>query len=1043
MKQTNLVTSVLRWSTRLTAIWLCVVGQYIGQAAQQCASGGIQTAAGSVPLGDGGPSTAAILSSPQAVAVDGSGNVYVADTFGNRVRKVTPSGLITTVAGIGVSGSGGDGGLAIAAMLNYPVGLAVDSAGNLYIADVNNHRVRKVSVSGIITTVAGSGVEGYGGDGGPAVAAELNWPYSVAVDFAGNLYIADYYNYRIREVTSAGVILTVAGNGTSGYSGDGGPATSAEIGGVYGLAVDSSGSLYINDFDASRVRKVTSGVINTVVGNGTVGYCGDGGTAASACLKWSYGLAVDTAGNLYIADTSNSRVRKVSSGGIIRTVAGNGIGGYTGDGGPATSAELYGPFDVAVDVAGNLYIADPNPTGAEHIRKVTSAGIISTLAGTGQGAYGGDYGGDSGPATSARLNGPTGVAIDLAGNVYIADRSNNRVRKVTATGSISTVAGNGTAGFSGDDGPATSAELYSPSGVAVDMAGNLYIADTLNRRIRKVSGGIITTVAGNGNLAYSGDGGPATSASLFNPSAVVVDSVGNMFIADTSNFVVRKVTLAGIITTVAGNGVLGYSGDGGPATSAKLYYPVGVAVDLAGNLYIADSSNLRVRKVTPGGIITTVAGNGTGGISSGDGGPATSAVLSYPYGVAVDQSGNLYISDSLSYTIRRVTPAGIITTVVGNGKRGYAGDGGGATSAQLSLSRDFSFQPNGLAIDSSGSNLYIADTSNNRIRVAALNCAPELAAAFRDSSSGISVLRGSTGAVSAGGGLFASDPGVAQDGGGRMFVAARDTWGSLWLNVADPRSGVWNGWSPAGGTVQGTPAVALVDGPTAYIASRDEWNSYWLTSYTPGSGFGNWIYLAGIFSTDPAIAACTDGTVYVVGKDNWNSLWSGRYVPGLGFQGWRWGMGIVKGKPSVSCGGDGVVNVAVRDMWNSLWVARLSGNLWQGWTYGGGIMSTDPQIAVYTLFPTSPNWITEISVAVLDPGNGVWQGGFSPQVEGASIVWGFTGGVLKDVSPAAPGSFVALLGRDASDDIWSYTTQGWTSEGHPALAAGPLVATPK
>jgi sugar lactone lactonase YvrE len=312
--------------------------------------------------------------------------------------------------------------------------------------------------------------------------------------------------------------------------------------------------------------------------------------ATSTELYTPHGVAVDSSGNIYIADNGNNRVRKVSAG-IIITVAGNGTGLYSGDSGAATSAELYGPSGVAVDSSGNIYIAD---TYNERIRKVSTSGIITTVAGNGAATFSGD----GGAATSAELHGPSGVAVDSSGNIYIADTYNERIRKVSTSGIITTVAGNGTGGYSGDGGAATSAELYYPSGVAVDSSGNIYIADRNNDRIREVStSGIITTVAGNGTWGYSGDSGAATSAELYGPSGVAVDSSGNIFFVEDGNNRVRKVSASGIITTVAGNGTGGYSGDGGVATSAELYTPYGVAVDSSGNIYIADLNNNRIRKV--------------------------------------------------------------------------------------------------------------------------------------------------------------------------------------------------------------------------------------------------------------------------------------------------------------------------------------------------------------------------------------------------------------------------------------------------------------
>jgi uncharacterized protein (TIGR03437 family) len=447
----------------------------------------------------------------------------------------------------------------------------------------------------------------------------LNGPQAVAVDFAGNLYIADTENSRIRKVSN-GVITTVAGSGTPGFSGDNGPATSAQLHFPSGVAVDSALNLYIADSANNRIRKVSNGVITTVAGNGPLGFGGDNGPATSAQLNSPSAVAVDSAANFYIAEPYNNRIRKVSNG-VITTVAGNSL---NGDNGPATSAQLYSPQGVAVDSDGNLYVADP---GNNRIRKVSN-GVITTVAGNGTPGFSGD----NGPATSAQLNRPQGVAVDSAGNFYVADRNNNRIREVS-NGVITTVAGNGTYFCCGDNGPATSAQLRHPSGIAVDSADDLYIADTYNNRVPKVSNGVITTFAGSGNDIFGGDNGPATRADVFEPMAVAVDSAGDLYIADVGNGRIRKVS-DGVITTVAASGAWG------------------VAVDSALNLYIADGA--RIGKVS-NGVITTVAGNGTQGFS-GDNGPAANAQLS-AYGVAPDSAGNLYVADADNSRIRVLTPA--------------------------------------------------------------------------------------------------------------------------------------------------------------------------------------------------------------------------------------------------------------------------------------------------------------------------------------------------------------------------------------------------
>ena len=809
--------------------------------------------------GDGGPATNAALDYPYAVAVDADDDLYIADTYNQRIRKVSENGIITTLAGTGTYSFSGDGGLAIAATLSYPAGVTVDASGNVFIADTDNNRIRKIGTNGIITTVAGGGT---GGNGSAATNAILATPEGVAVDPDGNVLIADTGNEYIRKVIFS-VILAMAGNGNAGYSGNGGAATLAALNHPYSLAVDNNGNLFIADMDNQRIREVlaTTGIITNLAGNGTNGYSGDGGAATNAKLSNPHSVGLDSFGNLFFADTSNYRIREVRTNGIITTVAGSGNSGFSGDGGAATNSRLNTTYGIAVDPYGNLFIADTynnrirkvaiqGPTiflnafssnvagyydvvvtgpsgsvtssvatvsqvypaaitaqpksqvallGSNLTFSVTASGtaplsyqwyfgaaplpgqtnpalilnninsnnvgdyqvvinnlygsvtsslaaswllapvlqpsnptfvaggnatlyatvfgsgplsyqwqlngtnlpndIITTVAGNGM--YG--FSGDGGPATSTELNEPSSVALDSYGNLLIADAQNNRIREVGVGGIIRTVAGTGANGFSGDGGPASNATLSNPRGVAVDAYDNFFIS--ASGRIREVTYDIILTVAGGGN-SYLGDGGPATSGELSDPCGVAVDAYDNLFIADSYDGRIRKVGVNGIITTVVGNGQMygGYSGDGGPAFTAALDNPCGVAVDGYGDLFIADTGNRRIREVAASGIITTVAGNGNSGYS-GDGGAATNASLDYPSGVAVDGYGDLFIADTENNRIREVGINGLISTVAGGG---YGGDGGAATNAELNY-------PSGVALDSYG-NLYIADTGNQRIR---------------------------------------------------------------------------------------------------------------------------------------------------------------------------------------------------------------------------------------------------------------------------------------------------------------------------------------
>ena len=593
------------------------------------------------------------LADPVDVAADFAGNLFIVDYSNHRILKLDAYGSISTVAGNGLRGFSGDGGQATAAQLDTPNGVFVDAFGALFIADTNNARIRRVEPDGTIRTVAGSGLAGFGGDGGPSTVAMLNVPSGVHVDDGGNLYIADTANHCIRRVDQAGTITTVAGVGRAGFSGDGGPARSAHLQSPFGVFVDRQGAVWVPDFGNERLRRVaTDGTIATVAGTGTPGFAGDGGPAIAAQLRGPTEVGEDADGNLYVSDLGNRRVRRITPDGRIDTLAGNGTPGFSGDAGPARSAQLLLPSDVCVDER-NTYIAD---TRNHRIRRIDEREIITTAAGNGRAGFGGD----GAAALAATLNQPASVISDRAGGIFFADKGNHRIRRVYANGRIATIAGTGTAGDAPDGGTADAIPLNGPTGLALSESGELWIADTLNHRIRRLNlDGTVSLVAGAGTPGYSGDAGSARLAHLNTPLAVALAASGDLYIADSGNNRIRRIDGRGIITTVAGTGTPRFGGDDGPATEAQLNGPSGLAFDAAGNLYVVDALNRRIRKVDGTGVITTIAGDGTAGLS-GDSGPAVLAQLRFSddpralSGITLDKAGALCVADVGNNRVRRL-----------------------------------------------------------------------------------------------------------------------------------------------------------------------------------------------------------------------------------------------------------------------------------------------------------------------------------------------------------------------------------------------------
>jgi len=560
---------------------------------------------------------------PYAIAVDGSGNLYVTDIGDHTVRKVTAGGAVTTLAGsVGVAGSLDGSGTA--ARFNAPQGIAVDSVGNVYVGDTGNSTIRKISTIGVVTTFAGAAGQTGSADGAGA-SARFNYPFGLAADSTGNIYVADYGNSAVRKITSDGTVSTIAGSaGLSGsVDGQGGGARFDHPAGV---AVDGLGNVFVLDTSNQTVRLIASGsgAVTTLAGMPGQGGRTDG-TGVAAKFFYPFGIAASSSGTIYVADTGNHAVRVVTSGGAVTTLAGAaGISGVAdGVGGEARFAYPYG---IAIDAAGTLFVADHDN---QTIRKVTAGGAVTTLAGSA-----GLPGSADGIGGAARFSDPAGVAVDSIGNVYVADAGNSTIRKITTGGSVTTFAG--VAGVTGSsDGTGAGAHFNSPQGIAVDSAGNVYVADTNNSTIRKITvSGIVSTLAGTAGVVGSTD-----NLARFNgPYAVAVDSTGNVYVADFFNSTIRKITAGGTVTTLAG--LAGQAGAAdGTGSAARFNQSYGLAVDGGGNVFVADTYNRAIRKITTSDAVSTLNG--------------TMARFYYPQGIALDASGDVFVADGDNQAISK------------------------------------------------------------------------------------------------------------------------------------------------------------------------------------------------------------------------------------------------------------------------------------------------------------------------------------------------------------------------------------------------------
>jgi mucin-19 len=595
-------------------------------------------------------------------SIDSGGNIYVGDVYNHRIRKITPAGVVTSLAGNGNATPFSNGTGTNATFYN-PQQVAVDSTGNVYVPDFGNNRIRKVTPDGVVTTLAGNGTSAFA-DGSSGVASFAG-PRGVTVDTLGNVYVADAGNNRIRKVTPDGVVSTLAGQATAGSSD--GTGASAQFNAPFGVAVDFSGNVFVADQGGNRIRKITPvGVVTTIAGNGGTTFTD--GTGTNATFNGPYGIAVDSTGTLYVSDLTNHRIRKITTAGVVTTLAGNGTTTFAN--GTGTNATFNQPWGVAVDPSGTVYVTD----FANHLIRKIGTGIVqlplnrsvtTTFAGNGTTTFA------NGTGTNATFNNPIGLSLDLDGNIYVGDQVNHRIRKITPAGVVTTLAGSGTGTFA--DGTGASASFNNPCITAVDSSGHVYVADQSNHRIRKITpAGVVTTLAGQTSSGSAN--GTGAAASFFFPFGVAVDSSGTVYVADSFNNLIRKITPAGVVTTLAGT--TSSSWVDGVGTNARFSGPFGISVDLAGNVYVGDGSNQRIRKITPAGVVTTLAGNGGTTFADGTG---TNATFNNPRAVPVDSAGNVYVGDITNHRIRRITPAGVVTTLAGNGGTTFA-DGTGTNA---------------------------------------------------------------------------------------------------------------------------------------------------------------------------------------------------------------------------------------------------------------------------------------------------------------------------------------------------------------------------
>lgn len=651
---------------------------------------------------DGGPNDAR-FNYPAAVAIDGSGNAFVADYSNHTLRKITPAGVVTTFAGT-AGQSGSTDGTGAAARFNNPTGVTLDSAGNLYVSEFGNHTIRKITPAGVVSTLAGTAGSSGSADG-TGSSVRFNGPGGLVADSSGNLYVCDRNNRVVRKITPTGTVTTFAGAAGVRGSTDG-TGSNARFALPSNIAIDGAGNLYVTDSSNATIRKINpAGAVTTVAGSADL-FGTTNAVGAAARFSTPQGIAVDSAGIVFVADGGNHNLRRIATDGTVTTFAGGTTRGYTN--GTGGTARFYQPIGLAFDSNGALYVAD---SYNQAVRKVTNAAVVSTLAGGQSG-----FGFTDGNGSNARFHFPYGLVGDSKGNLFVCDYQYGIVRRITPGADVTTFAGSPGA-FGSSDGTGTAARFSAPIGITADGADNLFVTDYLLDIVRKITpAGVVTTLAGSAAAASGSTDGVGSAARFFGPQGIAVDTAGNLYVADSLNSTIRKIAPDNTVTTLAGTPApAGLGNANGTGAAARFLLPAAVAVDRSGNVYVADTFNFTIRKITPAGVVTTLAGTpGAAGSTDGNG---SAARFAGPQGLTVDPNGNIFVSDGP--TIRRISPTGGVSTIAGSSGV-WTGHEGSGTKARF-------IQPQGIWLDPKGT-LYIVDNGTNAIVKGVLDTIPDISA---------------------------------------------------------------------------------------------------------------------------------------------------------------------------------------------------------------------------------------------------------------------------------------------------------------------------